>query len=132
MNDNSVISMTLGDEGAHSTLARTGGTWTFDTDQTFSFNNIAGGTYEDIITGLTGSEEGLDSIASWTVENANWVGVFSYDGSGNVDLQLSSIPESSDVGMVLGAISLLLVLGARRSGRFLTGDAWRARSKDND
>ena len=100
LSDNSIVRLTLGAAGAHSALTRTGGTWTFDLDQAFSFINAgaATGTYDNIIAGLAADP---GTTAGWTIQNAGWVGTFAYDGV-NIDLTLIAIPEP-------GAASTLLV-----------------------
>jgi autotransporter-associated beta strand protein len=112
--DGSEIKFTLGAGGTHSTLARTGGLWAFDSDQAFIFNSGAvGGTYQDIITGLTGSETGLASISSWTVLNPEYAGsTFTFDGS-NVDLVL--VPEPTPAAALL--IGFASLLGLQRFRR---------------
>ncbi len=105
----SEIKLTLGVVGAHSTLARTGGIWSFDNAQTFVLNSgAAAGTYQDIITGLTGSEAGLASISSWTVLNPEYAGsTFTFDGS-NVDLVL--VPEPTPAAALIAGFASLLGL----------------------
>lgn len=115
--DNSIIQLTLGVGGAHSSLARAGGSWVFDSNQEFSFN-LAGattGTYDNIITGLNGTETGLATISNWTILNPGVVGTFSLDGSGNVDLTISSVPEPSAMISILASFGSLV--GLRRLRR---------------
>src|SRR5207253_6828543 len=40
LNSGSIIELALGASGAHSTLARTGGTWIFDATQAFTFIDL--------------------------------------------------------------------------------------------
>ncbi|WP_165920122.1 beta strand repeat-containing protein [Chthoniobacter flavus] len=106
---NSIIQLTLGGSGAHSSLARTGGNWVFDSNQEFSFT-LAGantGTYDNIITGLTGTEAGLSNIANWTIVTPGVVGTFSLDASDNVDLTISAIPEPSAFVSLLASFGTL-------------------------
>jgi autotransporter-associated beta strand protein len=108
---NSIIQLTLGGSGAHSSLARTGGDWVFDSNQEFSFTLAGGasaGTYNNLITGLTGSETGLSNIANWTILNPGVVGTFSLDGSGDVDLTISAIPEPSALVSILASFGTLV------------------------
>ncbi len=114
LSDGAVIRLTLGTGDTHSSLSRTGGTWGFDpTAQAFLFNSGAQpGNYLGIITGLTGSETGLDDIGNWTL-NAQYAGsVFVYDGAGSVNLFL--IPEPGAALSLLSGIGMLLALRPRR------------------
>jgi autotransporter-associated beta strand protein len=117
--DGSLIALSLGTSGAHSSLARAGGSWSFDLDQAFVFSDfgVAVGTYDDLISGLTGSETGLASIASWTIQNEGFVGTFSYDGSGGVDLVLTAIPEPASLASLLGGFATLAILRRARRRR---------------
>lgn len=110
--DGSLIRLALGAGGAHSTLARAGGNWTFDLDQIFSFinDNAEVGTYADIITGLA-TDPG---VSNWTVANMNWEGTFSYD-AGNVSFNLTAIPEPS-VWMLAVWGGAFLIARRRRGG----------------
>jgi autotransporter-associated beta strand protein len=86
---NSSIQLVLGAPGNHSSLHRTGGTWTFAPNQRFNFIDIGvhPGFYDNIITGLAANPGG---IASWTITNAGFAGTFLYDGSGNIDLNITA------------------------------------------
>lgn len=119
--DGSIIELALGEAGAHSSLTRTGGTWSFDSDQAFLFGDqgVQVGFYDNIITGLIGSETGLSSISSWSIQNEGWTGVFSYDGAGGVDLSITSfaaVPEPSAAGLLAGG-AVLLFASRRRPGQ---------------
>ncbi len=107
LNDGAILQLALGD-GAHSTLARTGGTsWTFDDNQTFSFIDLGAqaGIYAGIITGL---DIDPGTTGSWNIANAGWSGAFTYNG-GDIDLTLSAIPEPSTLGILgVGAAGLLI------------------------
>ncbi|MES2568840.1 MAG: autotransporter-associated beta strand repeat-containing protein, partial [Verrucomicrobiota bacterium] len=112
--DGAIIRLTLGADGTHSSLTRTGGKWVFDNDQAFDFTIISGAsntTYNDVISGLSGSETGLDSIGSWLITTAGVTGAFSYDGEGGVDLTVSVIPEPGIIALLPAG---LLLLGLRR------------------
>ncbi|HRJ71451.1 MAG TPA: autotransporter-associated beta strand repeat-containing protein, partial [Terrimicrobiaceae bacterium] len=113
--DGTRIELTLGAAGAHSSLVRGGGTWAFDSDQafTFVFSNAAAGAYDNIISGLTGSEAGLATIGTWTITNAGAVGTFSYDGAGGVDLTMSAIPEPSTWALLALASAGLAAFGRK-------------------
>lgn len=115
LNDGATIKLTLGAALAHSTLSRTGGTWAFDSDQAFLFNSGAPlGTYDNIITGLTGSEVGLATIATWTLNSEYAGSTFTYDGAGGVDLTL--VPEPGSALMLAGGLATLLGFRRRRLG----------------
>lgn len=112
--DNSTISLGLGsDANTHSVLARTGGTWSFDSDQAFSFFDLGGAvvgtTYAGIITGLAFDP----GVSSWMATNG-WNGTFDYSG-GNVNFTLTAIPEPSTIA--LGAAALLLLVILRRRSK---------------
>jgi autotransporter-associated beta strand protein len=105
LSDNSIIKLTLGAAGAHSSLTRTGGTWTFDSDQAFSFGDAgaAPGTYDNIIAGLAVDP---GTTAGWTIQNPGWAGTFTYDGA-NIDLALIAVPEPTTVGTLLAGLGSL-------------------------
>ncbi len=113
--DGSVIRLTLGLSQTHSSLARTGGAWTFDNDQLFTFNIIPGATagfYNDIITGVTALQAA--NVGTWLIDPLTGVtGTFSYDGA-NVDLNVSVIPEPGSAALLLAGLPLL---GLRRRRR---------------
>jgi autotransporter-associated beta strand protein len=86
-----LIKIALGPSGAHSTLTRAGaGTWTFDTNQAFAFIDLGAqpGFYDNIITGLAADP---GSEGSWTITNPGFAGTFSYDGAGNIDLNITAV-----------------------------------------
>ena len=89
----SIIELALGAPGAHSTLAGNG--FTFAMAQAFHFLDFgaAPGFYDNIITGLTGVPN--TSPSTWTITNGGWTGTFVYDGSGDIDLTLTAVPEPS-------------------------------------
>jgi autotransporter-associated beta strand protein len=89
LNSGSVIQLVLGPSGAHSSLTRTGGTWTFAPNQVFSFLDLGAqpGFYDNIITGLAADPGGE---GSWVITNAGFTGTFTYDGAGNIDLNLTA------------------------------------------
>ena len=99
----SVVGLTLGATGAHSTLARSGGTWSFDAAQSFALSGTpAPGFYDNVITGLA-VDPGTEN--QWAFTNPNYVGSFNFDGT-NIDLTLTSVPEPTP------ALGGLLLLGA--------------------
>ena len=116
LNSGSIIELALGGSGAHSTLARTGGTWTFNGTQAFTFIDLGAQatTYDNIITGLTG-DPGTEG--SWTITNAGWAGTFTYDGA-NIDLNITNAPEPATY--LTGVLTLgALLLHQRRRWRCL-------------
>jgi hypothetical protein len=119
--DGATVTLSLGAAGAHSTLARTGGTWAFDaTSQAFTFDDLgaATGSYAGIFTGLAGTETGLSDIANWSITNSGWTGVFSYNGGTNsVDFNLTAIPEPSAVLLVAFGLASMVAL-RRRSSKY--------------
>ena len=114
--DGSTISLALNSSHTHSTLARTGGTWTFDNvgnNQAFTFLNLGGattGVYSGIITGLA-SDPGT---GSWTITNSLWNGSFIYN-SGSVDLNLTAVPEPATWALLAFSLTTVVVLRRRRS-----------------
>ena len=91
MQANSLIELGLGPSGAHSTLKRSGGSWSFAANQAFAFINCGAhpGTYDNIITGLAGDP---GNTASWAIVTPGFVGTFAYDGMGNIDLTITAAP----------------------------------------
>ena len=107
--DNSVIKLTLGAGGAHTSIDFTGSAVTFDNNQLFTFTNVQAGTYNNILLG-TGDVSSI--VGNWVVSNAGFTGTFSYDGA-NVDLVV--IPEPSTWAVM--AIGLLGLAVLRRRYR---------------
>ena len=91
LNSGAIIQLVLGASGAHTSLTRTGGTWTFASNQGFAIINrgVEPGVYDNVITGLPGDPGGT---ASWTVTTPGLAGTFAYDGAGNIDLTISAAP----------------------------------------
>jgi autotransporter-associated beta strand protein len=120
LGDSSKIELTLGSGLASSSLIRTGGTWVFDADQLFviSGSNFTIGTYQNVISGLTGSESGLGTIGTWTIAGGTVQGTFSYDGSGGVDLQVTAVPEPGTWALAaLGGMLVMIVTRRRKAAR---------------
>jgi autotransporter-associated beta strand protein len=112
LNSGSIIELALGASGAHSTLARTGGTWTFGSTQAFTFIDLGAqpGNYTNIITGLA-SNPGTE--ANWTITNTGWIGSFSYSG-GNISLNVVAVPEPATY---LAGFLALVALGYHQRRR---------------
>jgi fibronectin-binding autotransporter adhesin len=107
----SIIELALGPSGAHSTLARTGGTWSFNAIQAFIFANLGavpGTTYSNIITGLAADPGGE---TGWTIANTGWIGNFTYS-SGDISLNVVAVPEPST--WIAGALALGAVVWTQR------------------
>jgi hypothetical protein len=85
-----MIEIVAGPAGSHSTLARAEGTWMFAPNQEFTILDagLQPGLYDNIINGLA-SDPG--TTATWRIMNSNISGTFVYDGSGNVDLNVTSV-----------------------------------------
>jgi hypothetical protein len=85
------IAIVLGPSGTHSTLHRAGGTWTLLQNQRIRVVNAGAevGVYHGIITGL--SSNPLVN-GSWSFDDFGFSGSFSYDGAGNVDVNLLAAP----------------------------------------
>ncbi len=91
LNPGAVVEIGLGPNHTHSSLRRTGGAWSFANAQAFSIVNVAAapGLYDNIITGLAGDPGGT---ASWIITMPKFAGTFSYDGTGNIDLNITAVP----------------------------------------
>jgi autotransporter-associated beta strand protein len=116
LSSGSIIELALGASGAHSTLTRSGGAWTFATNQAFNFIDLGAQatTYSSIITGLTADPGGE---GSWTIMDAGWIGSFAYNG-GNIDLTITNAPEPATY--LTGVLTLgALLLHQRRRWRCL-------------
>ncbi len=115
--DGAIIRLTLDTGATHSSLTRTGGTWSFDSDQAFTFTLLPGATpatYDNVITGLAGNETGLASINTWLITNPGVTGTFSYDSAGGVDLVLTAVPEPAAATLLLAGLPLLALRRRRR------------------
>ncbi len=91
LNSGAVMEVGLGPSHTHSTLTRTGGNWNFAAAQGFSIVDVAAapGLYDNVITGLIGDPGGT---ASWTITTPKFAGTFTYDGAGNIDLNITGVP----------------------------------------
>ncbi len=116
LGDNSILRFTLGAANAHSSLIRSGGTWSFDADQAFDFVNAQTGVYDNLISGLGGTETGLAGIAGWTSLAPGLTASFTYDGAGGIDLVLATatIPEPASLAALAGVAALGLAATRRR------------------
>jgi autotransporter-associated beta strand protein len=115
LNSTSIVELALGASGAHSTLAHTGtGGISFQSNQQFTFIDLGAQAtfYDNIITGT-----GLGSLdtTGWTVSNPGWTYSFALDGTGNIDLTVTAVPEPST--WIGGAAAGLSVLGYGLLGR---------------
>ena len=120
LNSGSIIQLALGPAGAHSTLARTGGTWSFQSNQAFTFIDLGAtaGTYNNIITGLASNP----GTGGWTITNPGFAGTFTFDGA-NIDLTLTAVPEPST--WIAGALALAALAYTQRRRRVRTRAATR-------
>jgi autotransporter-associated beta strand protein len=112
LNSGSIIELALGASGAHSTLARTGGTWTFNALQAFTFIDLGAQatTYNNIITGLAADPV---TEASWIITNTGWIGTFTYNG-GNINLNVVAVPEPATYLAAVLTLGALLLHQRRR------------------
>lgn len=85
-----IVEIALGPSGAHSTLTRAGGTWSFANSQAFTFIDLGAqpGFYHNIITGLAVDPGGE---ASWAITNPGFVGTFAFNAGGGIDLNLTAV-----------------------------------------
>jgi autotransporter-associated beta strand protein len=115
LNSNSVIELGLGASGAHSTLNRTGGTWTFASNQAFAFFNVgpSPGTYDNVITGLAGDPGGT---AAWTITTPGFAGSFTYDGAGNIDLAITAVPSPTPASQAINLSTRMRVQAGDNAG----------------
>lgn len=113
LNSGSVIELALGGTSTtHSTIAHTGtGTISFASNQVFTFLDFGATTitYDNIITGT-----GLSTLdtSGWSISNTAWVGTFALDASGNIDLNLTAVPEPST--WVAAALAFAVVCYSQR------------------
>ena len=106
--NDSIIKLTLGVGGAHTSIDFTGSAVTFDNNQLFTLNNVQAGTYDNILVG-TGNVSGI--VGSWLVSNAGFTGTFSYDGT-NVDMTV--VPEPSTWVLLAASLTALTIYCRRR------------------
>jgi autotransporter-associated beta strand protein/T5SS/PEP-CTERM-associated repeat protein len=88
---NSTLEIQLSFFNTHSTLQRTGGDWSFAPNQKVAFVTSSAaqpGLYSHVITGLAADP----GVESWSMVGSGFSGNFTYDGAGNVDLHLTSMP----------------------------------------
>lgn len=110
--DSSIIKLVLGPDLSHSTIARTGGTWTFQADQLFTFallEDAAIGTYSGILTGLDPATD----VSAWRIAAASGlIGHFEMSGS-DVNLVVSAIPEPSAALLIAAGLAVTVLLRRR-------------------
>lgn len=110
----SIIQLALGSSGTHSALARTGGVWSFDGSQKFTFLDLGAqtGTYAGLITGLSANP---GNLSGWTITNAGWSGTFQYN-AGSIDFVLTAVPEPSTYGLIgAGSVAAVAMIRRRRN-----------------
>jgi autotransporter-associated beta strand protein len=113
LSSGSIIELALGASGAHSTLTRSAGTWSFQAAQQFTFIDLGAttGNYNNIITGLASNP----GTGSWTITDPGWTGTFTYSG-GNISLNLTAVPEPSTW---IGGALAVLAIGCTQRNRFV-------------
>ena len=87
----STLAIQLSFSNTHSTLHRAGGNWSFGIGQKVAFvtyRTAQPGLYSHIITGLAKNP----GVESWSMVGSGFSGAFTYDGAGNVDLNLTAMP----------------------------------------
>ncbi|MBC2595237.1 hypothetical protein H5P28_13295 [Ruficoccus amylovorans] len=111
MDAGSMLKFVLSGAGESSTLNRTGGTWSFDLNQMIVLegSGIQVGIYTGIISGL---DEAID-VSGWTISNESMQGVFTYE-DGEINLELTAVPEIRTNALLLGLAVLLCVAFHRR------------------
>jgi hypothetical protein len=119
MSAGSIIQLALGASSAHSTLAISAGSISFQSLQKFNIIDLGvtnGSTFTGIITGI-GSNPGTES--GWAIANQGWMYNFSYDSAngGEIDLTVTALPEPST--WIAGALALGAV-AYRQRRRFTT------------
>ncbi len=90
LSSGSIIGLTLGSGGTHSTLALAAGSFNgFNANQSFVLGNLQTGTYDNIITGVAANIV----TTGWTITNgAGDTYSFTDDGT-NIDLSVTAVPE---------------------------------------
>lgn len=108
LRDGSIIVLTLGAGGAHTSLDFLGRFATFDEDQAFDFEMVGGVTdqfYDNILMNLR-DDPGTES--SWVVTDPNNIAAtFTFDGA-NIDVTVKIIPEPGSLALLLSGLGLLL------------------------
>jgi autotransporter-associated beta strand protein len=108
--EGSAIRLVLG-ASTHSTLNRGGGNWNFSATQRFTLISVGAqpGVYDNVITGLAGDP----GVGSWTITNPGYAGTFSYDGLGNIDLDLTTAAPALTIASVSHLTNGHFVLSGR-------------------
>jgi autotransporter-associated beta strand protein len=121
MQTGSIISLALGSSLTHSVIAMSSATLNFATNQDFKFIELAGvttGTYSGIITGIASQPS---NIGTWKIDNAGWVGSFSWDDSngGEINVNFTVVPEPSTYFAAALALAVVGYTLRKRIGRVL-------------
>jgi len=113
--EGALLRLTLGAGGAHSSLTRLGGTWTFADDQQVAFTldgTVLPGAYTGLLTGL----EIDPGVANWTFADPAMIGEFSWN-AGSVDLVVTVVPEPGTLGLLALALGGAVLWRRALSGR---------------
>ena len=112
----SVIEFTLGATAtAHGTIAMNGGTFSLNSSQHISFDDLGaleGTNYTGLITGVANP----GNTGTWIIDNSGWTGAFSYNaGTSSIDFHLITAPEPATWALLLFALAAGSILRRRRN-----------------